>query len=247
MWRWVGCFVVLCACNAPKWTPDARLIARERTADRIGVLWTDAPNATSYLVTLDGERTQEIAAPNVEAIFEDLEESHLYLIEVRATGWGGESTPLRVQARTRDGTPPEFPADAELSYALDRVATFSWPAATDTVGVIEYVLRDADDPTVTLDHVDADQTEFVFNESTPRRVAVVALDGAQNESRALVVEVDPAEAVAYEERRLEYHRQVASELSAEDIAAGRVPEGINPTLLRQLVDASALVPEQSSP
>jgi hypothetical protein len=213
------------------------------------VLWTDAPNATSYVVTLDGERTQEIDAPNVEAIFDGLEESHLYLIEVRAMGLGGESTPLRLQARTRDGTPPEFPEGGELTYRLDTVAHFSWPAADDAVGIIEYVLRDADQPTETIEHTDGDQTEIVIDEPTPRRVEVVAIDGAQNASRALVVEVDPDEAAAYEERRMEFHREVASEISVEDITAGRFPEGINPILLRQLVDANANAPApgQSSP
>ena len=222
-------------CAAPTWPEGAELVQRERSVDVIGVIWSDATNASTYIATIDGQSPQEIAAPNVEARFEGLEESHLYLVEVRARNMmGDESEPLTLQVRTRDGTPPEFPEGAELSYELTNAARFWWPEASDTVGVVTYVLRGVDDPETELKNVR--ETEVVYDEPPPPQVEVVAVDAAGNESEPLRVTFTPEESAAFEARRLEFHQQVAEDFEISDATTGNVPEGINPGLLRDLVE-----------
>lgn len=223
------------ACSVPTWGEGAELVLRERSKDTIGVIWDDAEGAASYVATIDGEHAQEISAPNVEVRFEGLEEARLYLIEVRARNvTGGESEPLRLQVRTRDGTPPVFPEGAQLRYELTNAARFWWPEATDAAGVVGYVLRDVDHPEAELEYVPRG-TEVVYDQPPPRRVELVALDAASNESEPLRVELSEEELASFGQRRLEFHQRVAEEIELDDIANGRVPEGIDGALLRDLI------------
>lgn len=224
--------IVMLGCSAPTWPEGAELTLRERTVDAIGVIWDDVENAADYVASIDGQE-QIIEAPFVEARFEGLDESHLYLIEVRARSlFGKESEPLRLQARTRDGSPPVWPDGAELSYELTNAARFAWPEARDGVGVVGYALRDADNPDTELQHVR--ETMVVHDEPPPRRIELVALDAAGNESEPLRVELSDDEMTIFEERRMAYHREFAEDFDMS--RAGDIPDGINPALLRDLIE-----------
>lgn len=231
--RIVFLVVVSSACSAPKWHEGAELVVRERSTEVVGVLWDDAEGASSYVATLNGERAQEIAAPNVEARFDQLQESNLYFVEVRARNAFGESEPLRVQVRTRDGTPPVFPEGAELVYELSGVARFAWPEATDEIGVTSYELRDADQRVLDT----SSETELIYDGVPPQQLELVARDASGNESEPLRVELSDEEMAIFDVRRLALHREIAEELDAEDLGEqlNDLPPGIDLDLLRQIV------------
>jgi hypothetical protein len=201
--------VLLAGCSdtsPPTWRAGATLeVGPEAT--QIRVTWPDPleDDVLVFAVSVDGEERTRATTSTHTVTVSDLEDETSYVIQVVAIDHDENvSAPLTISATTLDGTPPEWPAGAELTAtspdpkdAEERRVDLSWPAAVDAT--VYRVSREA---------TEVGAVEVMSYQVSPAplgadtRFEVRALDEAGNESEPLTVvwgETDQAEREANED------------------------------------------------
>ena len=179
----------------PAWESGAALSVSLATSSSLVVTWppaTDDRAMGGYRLYLDGKKIEQIEEPpRASTEIGELIALTTYELQLEPFDAAGNAGPrLTATARTGDGTHPTWPDGAVLGIQGTPIASgwrlqFSWPAAVDDTGVVEYRLQvcaelsahrvRAPDASVSLDL-----------ERPPETYTLVALDGAVNVSAALV-------------------------------------------------------------
>jgi putative cell wall-binding protein/fibronectin type 3 domain-containing protein len=136
----------------PSWSDGAELSISDETPTGFRVTWpeaTDNVGVAGYRVVVSGQVVAETGADVRSHDVRGLSPDATYEVEVSAVDAVGNAAPLVTEARTRpDVTAPVWPDGAGLTFTEvgPTSLTFTWPAASDDVGVDGYaILRRGDD------------------------------------------------------------------------------------------------------
>lgn len=149
----------------PTWPPKAELTSGVVEGSEVELSWPraqDNDEIDTYQILVDDEVTEEVDAKRLNFRVLELEQNRTYRFAVRAEDNAGNlSPPLELTIKTADRIAPTWPAGAALTFeeqpAVPEIPacnkqkladlpatvglTFSWPAATDNVGVTAYRIK----------------------------------------------------------------------------------------------------------
>lgn len=165
--------------SPPTWPADG-ILEVETTANSATLTWpaaSDDTAVTRLIVRLGDGEVAELGGDATEYEAIDLQDATpLRFAVIAVDEAGNRSEPLEGSGLTLDGTAPSWPAGAVLEHAD---GMFRWNAATDSVGVSAYVLKQGDEQLTRTSN-----GLFAF-EGDPAGATVIAVDAAGNESRPL--------------------------------------------------------------
>lgn len=187
-------FAIACDWTAPAWPEGALLEVEPETSHSVRLSWPaalDDGRVDHYWISHDGVSAFRVDGSQTSTVVDDLEPTHPHEIHVVAVDEGGNrSVSLSGAGRALDAEPPQFEPDDRVNIDIEpaanddrhTIARLSWPAATDDVGVAEYVV--SDDSGV-LARTRATAAALRRGSTNLTEVQVVAVDFAGNASRPL--------------------------------------------------------------
>ena len=229
-----ACLVTVVSCKdeaPPTWPAQAALEATEVGSSSVQLKWpaaVDEEGVTTYRLMMSiPEATQkdsiaDLAGSARSFTATELDEAARLRFTLQALDAAGNpSAGLSLEVETKDGTPPSWPAGAQVSSGpiieagagpdkgvskVDRLQ-LAWPAATDAVGVSAYRIMRGDKEVLTLD---GGRTDTLFHPSIQRAEhSLRAGDAAGNWSQPLTIDLS-----LLEERRQEAARTMAAKRAA---------------------------------
>ncbi|MCI0634487.1 MAG: fibronectin type III domain-containing protein, partial [Actinobacteria bacterium] len=169
---------------APTWPAGSSLVATVTGPGAATLAWTaalDNDEIAGYLLYRNGVIAHEVGATTLLASFSGLAANVAHTFQVQAFDRAGNVSADGPTAVLRfDGTPPSWPEGSSLSVTVTgaRSVRFSWPAASDDVGVTEYRLRQDDLVVAAVPGLTADVTGL--DPDVTYTFAVDAVDAAGN-------------------------------------------------------------------
>ncbi len=144
---------------------------------------TDNGSVAGYRVYRDGELLADVGPATRTLVDDGLDDAATYVYRVAAYDDAGNASPLSDSdsVTTPDSTEPSAPADLRAVSAPQSVA-LTWQAASDNVGVADYVVYRDGLPVATLDATARSWTDTALVGSTLHRYQLTAHDESGHES-----------------------------------------------------------------